>query len=65
VTTATAQLERPVARVRPASVVAIGGILAVVAAGAALRFYAFDRVYDTPYYDAAVRSMGLSWHNFF
>jgi 4-amino-4-deoxy-L-arabinose transferase-like glycosyltransferase len=65
VTTATAQLERPVARVRLASVVTTGGVLAVVAAGAALRFYAFDRVYTTPYYDAAVRSIGLSWHNFF
>ncbi|MEO8687584.1 MAG: glycosyltransferase family 39 protein [Solirubrobacteraceae bacterium] len=35
------------------------------ALGAGLRLYGFERVAPTPYYDAAVRSMGLSWHNFF
>jgi len=53
---------RPVSLSR---VLAIGGLLAVCVAGAALRFENFDSVYTTPYYDAAVRSMGLSWHNFF
>ena len=62
-TTATAQFELP--RVRISTAVAVAGLVAVTAAGAVLRFYAFGRVYTTPYYDAAVRSMGLSWHNFF
>ena len=38
---------------------------AVTALGAVLRFYAFAKVHPNPYYDAAVRSMGESWHNFF
>jgi 4-amino-4-deoxy-L-arabinose transferase-like glycosyltransferase len=37
----------------------------VVAVGAGLRLFAFDSVRLNPFYDAAVRSMGLSWHNFF
>lgn len=41
------------------------GLGAVCLLAAGLRFYGFDRVAPTPYYDAAVRSMGLSWHNFF
>ncbi len=41
------------------------GLVLVCLLGAGLRFYGFDRVAPTPYYDAAVRSMGLSWHNFF
>jgi 4-amino-4-deoxy-L-arabinose transferase-like glycosyltransferase len=65
VASATAPLGRSVTRVRPASALAIGGPFAICAAGAALRLSAFGRVYTTPYYDAAVRSMGLSWHNFF
>lgn len=32
---------------------------------AALRLVYIDRVPPDPFYDAAVRSMGLSWHNFF
>jgi 4-amino-4-deoxy-L-arabinose transferase-like glycosyltransferase len=30
-----------------------------------LRFWAFGRIPSDPFYDAAVRSMGLSWRNFF
>ncbi|UTI66122.1 glycosyltransferase family 39 protein [Paraconexibacter antarcticus] len=33
--------------------------------GAALRLWDFGRVGANPYYDAAVRSMGRSWHAFF
>jgi 4-amino-4-deoxy-L-arabinose transferase-like glycosyltransferase len=40
-------------------------LLAVCAIGAALRFANFGAVPTTPFYDAAVRSMGLSWHSFF
>src|SRR6202167_5042892 len=32
---------------------------------AALRLVHIGRVEPDPFYDAAVRSMGLSWHNFF
>jgi 4-amino-4-deoxy-L-arabinose transferase-like glycosyltransferase len=34
-------------------------------AGAVLRLWSFDRVGANPFYDAAVRSMAQSWHNFF
>jgi len=44
---------------------ASGGLLAVTALGLALRFASLGRVPDNPFYGAAVRSMGLSWHNFF
>jgi 4-amino-4-deoxy-L-arabinose transferase-like glycosyltransferase len=37
----------------------------VVGIGAALRLIAFPRVRLDPFYDAAVRSMGTSWHNLF
>jgi 4-amino-4-deoxy-L-arabinose transferase-like glycosyltransferase len=40
-------------------------LLAITALGALLRFYAFGKVHPNPYYDAAVRSMGLNWHNLF
>jgi 4-amino-4-deoxy-L-arabinose transferase-like glycosyltransferase len=40
-------------------------LVAITALGAFLRFYAFGRVHPNPYYDAAVRSMAQSWHNFF
>ncbi|MFI4989356.1 MAG: ArnT family glycosyltransferase [Solirubrobacterales bacterium] len=41
-------------------------ILAVITlAGAALRLILIGKVAADPFYDAAVRSMGLSWHNFF
>ena len=39
--------------------------VAIVALAATLRLWAIDRATADPYYDAAVRSMGLSWHNFF
>ncbi len=40
--------------------------LALITLGAAvLRLAHLDRVPPDPFYDAAVRSMGLSWHNFF
>ncbi len=37
----------------------------IVAAAAALRLIGIGKVLPDPFYDAAVRSMGLSWHNFF
>jgi 4-amino-4-deoxy-L-arabinose transferase-like glycosyltransferase len=48
----------PVALAAPAAAL-------VCALATALRFANFAAVPTTPYYDAAVRSMGLSWHNFF
>jgi len=42
--------------------VAVAGVTLLAAIG---RFALFGRVPGNPYYDAAVRSMGLSWHNFF
>ncbi len=40
--------------------------LAAITAGAAvLRFAHLGQVIGDPFYDGAVRSMGLSWHNFF
>jgi 4-amino-4-deoxy-L-arabinose transferase-like glycosyltransferase len=38
--------------------------LLVVALAAALRLDGLGQVPDNPFYDAAVRSMSLSWHNF-
>jgi 4-amino-4-deoxy-L-arabinose transferase-like glycosyltransferase len=40
-------------------------LLALTAVAAGLRLWGFDRVPPNPFYDAAVRSMALSWHNFF
>jgi 4-amino-4-deoxy-L-arabinose transferase-like glycosyltransferase len=41
-------------------------LLALITAGAAaLRLIDIGHVSPDPFYDAAVRSMGLSWHNFF
>src|SRR5207248_10977408 len=41
-------------------------LLALITVGAAvLRLLHIARVSPAPFYDAAVRSMGLSWHNFF
>jgi 4-amino-4-deoxy-L-arabinose transferase-like glycosyltransferase len=37
----------------------------IVAGAAVLRLLYIGRVSPDPFYDAAVRSMGLSWHNFF
>ncbi len=39
--------------------------VAIVAVAAALRLWAIGLDTPNPFYDAAVRSMGLSWHNFF
>jgi 4-amino-4-deoxy-L-arabinose transferase-like glycosyltransferase len=39
--------------------------LGVVAVAAALRLWGIGLDTPNPFYDAAVRSMGLSWHNFF
>jgi 4-amino-4-deoxy-L-arabinose transferase-like glycosyltransferase len=52
------------ARVR-AGVLAAAPLAAITLAGAVLRLWAFGQVPPNAYYDAAVRSMGLSWHNFF
>ena len=38
---------------------------AITLAAAVLRLAAISKVSPDPFYDAAVRSMGLSWHNFF
>ncbi len=37
----------------------------ITLAAAALRLIAIGKVETDPFYDAAVRSMGMSWHNFF
>src|SRR4051794_28749032 len=37
----------------------------VTCLGAGLRLWGFGSVAGNPFYDAAVRSMSLSWHNFF
>ena len=39
--------------------------VAIVALAAALRLWGIRYDAQNPFYDAAVRSMGLSWHNFF
>jgi 4-amino-4-deoxy-L-arabinose transferase-like glycosyltransferase len=39
--------------------------LTIVALAALLRLWAIQHDAQNPFYDAAVRSMGLSWHNFF
>jgi 4-amino-4-deoxy-L-arabinose transferase-like glycosyltransferase len=49
-------LTRHVLRIAP-----LGAILALATV---LRLWSFDRVAANPFYDAAVRSMSLSWHNF-
>jgi 4-amino-4-deoxy-L-arabinose transferase-like glycosyltransferase len=40
-------------------------LTAITLAAAALRLVAIGKVSPDPFYDAAVRSMSLSWHNFF
>jgi 4-amino-4-deoxy-L-arabinose transferase-like glycosyltransferase len=40
-------------------------VAGITLAGGLLRFWALGSVQGNPYYDAAVRSMGLSLHNFF
>jgi 4-amino-4-deoxy-L-arabinose transferase-like glycosyltransferase len=57
---------RASARVAVAGTVPAAAALAVVTALAALlRFWSLAAVAGNPFYDAAVRSMGQSWHNFF
>jgi 4-amino-4-deoxy-L-arabinose transferase-like glycosyltransferase len=46
-------------------VMAAAPLVAITFAGAVLRVWEFGRVGSNPFYDAAVRSMSLSWHNFF
>src|SRR5436309_12839448 len=41
---------------------AVGGITLLAAL---LRLHGISGTHTNPYYDAAVRSMGQSWHNFF
>ncbi len=48
-----------------AGALAAAPLAAITLLGALLRLWAFDRVPSNPFYDAAVRSMSLSWHNFF
>jgi 4-amino-4-deoxy-L-arabinose transferase-like glycosyltransferase len=50
------------ARTRVSTAAALAAITAI---GAALRLASFAHVPPNPYYDAAVRSMAQSWHNFF
>lgn len=53
-------------RGRALTAVAVGvPLAAITVVGAVLRLWSFGRVGANPFYDAAVRSMGLSWHNFF
>jgi 4-amino-4-deoxy-L-arabinose transferase-like glycosyltransferase len=47
------------------AVLTVAPLLAITILGATLRVWAFGSVPANPFYDAAVRSMGLSWHNFF
>lgn len=42
-----------------------GAIALITLLAAALRLYSLRAVPNDPFYDAAVRSMSLSWHNFF
>ncbi|HEX4364442.1 MAG TPA: glycosyltransferase family 39 protein [Solirubrobacteraceae bacterium] len=60
-------VDRPIEAVSRVSERALArlALAAVTALAFAVRFAAFDRVPGNPYYDAAVRSMSLSWHNFF
>ena len=62
---ASVQLDHAIPRERIAAVAVRAGLVAVCALAAVIRFTDFDRVYTTPYYDAAVRSMGTSLHDFF
>ncbi len=56
----------PVARSRALARWACWVALAAITAGAAaLRFAHLGQVIGDPFYDGAVRSMGLSWHNFY
>jgi 4-amino-4-deoxy-L-arabinose transferase-like glycosyltransferase len=59
---------RPAARARSrAATVALTAapLVLITIAGAILRLWEFGKVGGNPFYDAAARSMSLSWHNFF
>jgi 4-amino-4-deoxy-L-arabinose transferase-like glycosyltransferase len=62
VTSRSRPAARAVAIPRPGTGAAIAAITALAAV---LRFANFALVPTNSFYDAAVRSMGLSWHNFF
>jgi 4-amino-4-deoxy-L-arabinose transferase-like glycosyltransferase len=53
------------ARTRSRSLTTTLPVVAITALGAILRLWSFAAVPANPFYDAAVRSMSLSWHNFF
>jgi 4-amino-4-deoxy-L-arabinose transferase-like glycosyltransferase len=66
--------ERPEESVRQARAARAGtlakgaawvALAAITAGAAALRFAHLGQVIGDPFYDGAVRSMGLSWHNFY
>src|SRR5207247_1271357 len=46
-------------------VTAVAPVALITSVGAALRLWSLGRVPGNPFYDAAVRSMSLSWHNLF
>jgi 4-amino-4-deoxy-L-arabinose transferase-like glycosyltransferase len=50
---------------RPGRSAEWAALAAITLAAAALRLVAIGKVSPDPFYDAAVRSMSLSWHNFF
>jgi 4-amino-4-deoxy-L-arabinose transferase-like glycosyltransferase len=59
---------RPRLEARPLALARTGtstAIAAITALAAVLRFANFGQVPSNSFYDAAVRSMGQSWHNFF
>jgi 4-amino-4-deoxy-L-arabinose transferase-like glycosyltransferase len=62
VASAGARLRRPAIRIEH---LALAALCAISAFGLALRLVELDDVAANPFYDAAVRSMGQSWHNFF
>jgi 4-amino-4-deoxy-L-arabinose transferase-like glycosyltransferase len=47
------------------SIATAAPVLVITVVGAVLRLWSFGAVPANPFYDAAVRSMSLSWHNFF
>jgi 4-amino-4-deoxy-L-arabinose transferase-like glycosyltransferase len=53
------------ARTRSLSIATTAPLVAITARAAILRLWSFAAVPANPFYDAAVRSMSLSWHNFF
>ncbi len=60
-----AAAEAPTAAPRSRTALAWALVALITLAAGALRLYRIDRVLLDPFYDAAVRSMSLSLHNFF